>query len=237
VGLDDESSNPDSPLSAKPKRATHKPATSSGTLSSDDSSSDSGSDETPKAKHPKVPSNEKHSKASVSSVDRASDKVNAANKINRTHHKVSSSSSGSDSDSDCDDQHKTISKSPSKAKAPSSSSSSSSEESESESESQPKPQSKKGDAVKVSTAKKHAAVTQSNSKVEKDQSTSSLQDTKTRVDKEQRTDVGGNSMTAATTGRKHKTSDHLRSTDNRFTRVNSSKIQPAVNNSYVAKVC
>jgi len=233
--LDGESSASESPASDKAKTTTLKcEHTSSCTLSSNDPASD-----TPKKKPPTptiVPIKEKRSKAPLPSVH--ANKVKVGNKINQKHEKASSPCDASLDSANA--KAEPIPKTPLKAKVSSSSSSSD----DSDSGSQPTPGSKKINAVKVSTAKEPASIAlKSHLKV-----TTSSQNAKTRVTKKRRVDAEGNSVATASvtipapkvreqsqaTG---KTGNDPHTTNNRFTRLNSSKIQPSVDNSYVAKVC
>jgi len=241
--LDGASSDSESLVSDKAKKTTLRcEQTSSCTLSSNDPASD-----TSKKKHSKptiISKKEKPSKAPVPDVH-ASDKVKVGNKINRKHEKTSSPrDASSDSSEDSNAKVKSIPKKTLKAKVSSSSSSSSSEDSESEP--QPTSKSKKIDAVKVSSAKEPASTQlKSNLKVP-----TSSQDAKTLVTKKRRVDAEGNSVATASVGvtipapkvreqsrATGKTGNDSHATNNRFTRVNPTKIQPGVNNSYVAKVC
>jgi hypothetical protein len=242
----------ESPASSKVKSTIRKceRITSSGTLSSNNSSCPSESDEGSKKLHskPAIISKEKHSKTTVSSVGHASDKVKTGNTINRTPDKSGSSSDSDSSSEESDAQPKLIAK---HISSPSSSSSSSED-----SDSEPLPNLKKGDAVNASTAKTVPASTYSNSKPKVGKGTpfptSSVQNPKIRVTKKRRMDAEGHSVVTAhaivddkipaqkvreqshITG---KTGNDPQTTINRFTRVNSSKIQPTVDNSYVSKVC
>jgi hypothetical protein len=211
-------------------------------------SSQSESDETPTPK-------KEHKKPAMTSKKRDpkahnSDKVKAAKEKHGKHDKTSSSRNDStlSTSEDPNVQSKTIPKASSKAKASSPSPSSSED---SDSESQPRPKSQKSSTVNASTTKESVSThTKSKPKVENDK-LSDLQ-TETRVTKKQRTDVEGKSVATAIDvtipagesgeeprgrGRKDKMQKNQTTTITRFSRVNPSKIQSVVDNSYVAKVC